>query len=224
VDEVVMIKTMVMKKILFITLLCSSYIISTAQTVLTTPPTRNSQYGSFKEFEIRNNNAAAQIAWQTAREENNRGFEIQERIGNGPWIIVAYVASMAPDGNSSKTLNYLYGDNSLLKENVQYRIRQIDINGHSFYSSIQALNQLNAINKIVVYPNPSPDGTVNVVLGNANSFKDVQVMDINGQLIQQWLSVNSANQQINNLRKGNYIIRVIDRQTGGVSSEKIIVQ
>lgn len=213
-----------MKKILFIILLGSSHIVSSAQTVLTKPSTRNSQYGYFNEFEIRKNNAAAQIAWQTAREENNRGFEIQRRIGNEPWTIVAYVASMAPDGNSGKTLNYLYGDNSLLKENAQYRIRQIDINGHSSYSSIQTLNQLNAINKIVVYPNPSPDGIVNVALGNANSFKDVQVMDINGQLIQQWLSVNSANQQINNLRKGNYIIRVVNRQTGDVSSEKIIVQ
>lgn len=213
-----------MKRILFIALLSCSYILSTAQTVLTKPSARNSQYGYFKEFEIRKNNAAAQIAWQTVREENNRGFELQRRIGTNPWTIIAYVASMAPDGNSSKTLKYLYGDNSLLKEDAQYRIRQIDINGHSSYSSIQTLDQLHVINKILVYPNPSPDGIVNVALGNANSFKDVQVMDINGQLIQQWLSVNTANQQINNLRKGNYIIRVIDRQTGGVSSEKIIVQ
>jgi hypothetical protein len=75
-----------------------------------------------------------------------------------------------------------------------------------------------------VYPNPSPDGRINVAFGNVNSLRDVQIIDISGQLIQQWLSVNNTNQQINNLRRGNYIVRVIDRQTGTVSSEKIIVQ
>ena len=59
-------------------------------------PYETNENGSFKEFEIRNNNAAVQIAWQTAREENNSGFEIQRRTGNGPRTIVAYVASMAP--------------------------------------------------------------------------------------------------------------------------------
>jgi hypothetical protein len=63
-----------------------------------------------------------------------------------------------------------------------------------------------------------------VAFGNVNSLRDVQIIDISGQLIQQWLSVNNTNQQINNLRRGNYIVRVIDRQTGTVSSEKIIVQ
>jgi hypothetical protein len=187
-------------------------------------PNQTNDYGYFKEFEIRRNNATVQIAWQTAREQNNRGFEVERRIGTEPWTTVAYVASLAPDGNSSETLRYLYGDNTLLTGNVQYRLRQIDMNGRTTYSPVQSFNSLGMVDKVVVYPNPSPDGRINVAFGNVNSLRDVQVVDINGQLIQQWLSVNNTNQQINNLRRGNYILRVIDRQTGTVSSEKIIVQ
>jgi hypothetical protein len=187
-------------------------------------PNETNDYGYFKEFEIRRNNATVQIAWQTTREQNNRGFEIERRIGTEPWTTVAYVATLAPDGNSSETLRYLYGDNTLLAGNAQYRLRQIDMNGRTTYSPVQSLNSLGMVDKVVVYPNPSPDGRINVAFGNVNSLRDVQIIDISGQLIQQWLSVNNTNQQINNLRRGNYIVRVIDRQTGTVSSEKIIVQ
>ena len=187
-------------------------------------PNQSNDYGYFKEFEVRRNNAMVQIAWQTTREQNSRGFEIERKVDNKPWTTVAYVATLAPGGNSNETLNYLYGDNSFLKGNIQYRLRQIDVNGRSTYGPAQTLNDLGLADKLVVYPNPSPDGTVNLAFGNVNSLRDVQVVDINGQLIQQWLSVNAASQQINDLRRGNYILRVIDRQTGTVTSKKIIVQ
>jgi hypothetical protein len=68
------------------------------------------------------------------------------------------------------------------------------------------------------------DGRVTVSLGKLNSLRDIQVIDLNGQLVQQWLSVNNNTQQINDLKRGNYIIRVIDHQTGTLTSEKLIVQ
>ena len=187
-------------------------------------PNQSNEYGYFKEFEVRRNNALVQIAWQTIREQNNRGFEIERRTENRPWTTVAYVASMSQSGNGSETLNYLYGDNTLLKGNLQYRLKQIDINGRAYYSNVQTLNSLGEIDNVAVYPNPTTDGRVNIAFGSVNALRDIQVLDINGQLIQQRTSVNTITQQIDNLRRGNYIIRVIDRLTGTVSTEKLIVQ
>jgi len=187
-------------------------------------PNQPNDYGYFKEFQIQRNNAIVQIAWQTAREQNNRGFEIERRSDNEPWTTVAYVATLAPTGNSSETLKYLYGDNTPLRGNLQYRLRQVDINGRATYSPVRTINVLGEENKIVIYPNPSTDGRVNISFGNVNSLRDVQVLDINGQLIQQWLSINSNSQQLTNLRRGNYFVRVIDRQTGTMTSQKLIVQ
>ncbi|HYK57107.1 MAG TPA: T9SS type A sorting domain-containing protein, partial [Flavisolibacter sp.] len=187
-------------------------------------PYETNENGYFKEFQIRRSNATVQIAWQTSRERNSRGFEIERKTGNESWTTIAYVASLAPAGNSNEALKYLYGDNGLPAGNVQYRLKQMDMNGRTTYSSVQTPDNSGLVDKVVVYPNPNPDGRVNVAFGRVNSLRDVQVLDINGQLIQQWLSVNNISQQINDLQRGNYIVRVIDRQTGIVSSEKIIVQ
>lgn len=187
-------------------------------------PNQPNDYGYFKDFQVQKNNAIVQIAWQTAREQNNRGFEIERRSGSDSWTTVAYVATLAPAGNSSETLKYLYGDNTPLRGHVQYRLRQIDVAGRATYSPVQTLNVLGEENKIVIYPNPSTDGSVNISFGNVNSLRDVQVLDINGQLIQQWLSINSGSQQLTNLRRGNYFVRIIDRQTGTITSQKLIVQ
>ena len=191
--------------------------------IFTRSPYERNVYGYFREFEIHKNTASVQIAWQTAKEQDLRGFEIERRVENKPWTTIAFVATMAPSGNSNQVINYLYGDNSFLNDEAEYRLKQIDINGRSFYSAPRRINMLEDRN-VVLYPNPSIDGRVTVSLGKMNSLRDIQVVDINGQLVQQWLSVNNSTQQINDLKRGNYIVRVIDHQTSIVSSEKLIVQ
>lgn len=187
-------------------------------------PNQSNDYGYFKEFQVQKNNASVQIAWQTTREQNNRGFEIERKSGQEPWTTVAYVATLAPAGNSSETIQYLYGDRTLLKDNVQYRLRQVDVKGNTRYSAVQSLSMTGEGGQAVLYPNPSTDGRVNISFQDVNAPRDIQVLDINGQLIQQWLSVNSSTQQLNNLVRGNYIVRIIDRVNGAVSTKKLIVQ
>jgi hypothetical protein len=196
---------------------------STYPNIFTRSPYERNEYGFFREFEIHKNTATVQIAWQTSKEENLRGFEIERRIDNKPWTTIAFVASRAPSGNNEQVLNYLYGDNTFLGDNTEYRLKQIDINGRSFYSAPRRMDVLEN-KEVVLYPNPSVDGRVTVSLGKLNALRDIQVVDINGQLIQQWLSVNNTTQQINDLKRGNYIVRVIDHQTGTLTSEKLIVQ
>lgn len=196
---------------------------STYPNIFNRSPYERNEYGFFREFQIHKNTATVQIAWQTSKEQNLRGFEIERRIENKPWTTIAFVASMAPSGNNDHVLNYLYGDNSFLGDNAEYRLKQIDINGRSFYSAPRRMDVFEN-NEVVLYPNPSVDGRVTVSLGKLNSLRDIQVVDLNGQLVQQWLSVNNNTQQINDLKRGNYIIRVIDHQTGTLTSEKLIVQ
>jgi hypothetical protein len=191
--------------------------------IFTRSPYERNEYGFFREFEIHKNTASVQIAWQTSKEQNLRGFEIERRIENKPWTTIAFVATMSPSGNNNQVIDYLYGDNTFLGDNAEYRLKQIDVNGRSYYSAPRRINTLEN-KEVVLYPNPSVDGRVTVSLGKLNSLRDIQVVDLNGQLVQQWLSVNNNTQQINDLKRGNYIVRVIDHQTGTLTSEKLIVQ
>lgn len=187
-------------------------------------PNEQQTYGFFRDFEIRRNTATVQIAWNTMQEQNLRGFEIEKRVGEEPWTTVAFVASMAPAGAANQTLNYLYGDNAGITGRVQYRLKQVEQDGRSVYSNVQTLDNNLEYDKVRVFPNPSPDGRVNISFGNLNSLRDVEVVDLNGKLVQQWLSINNTTQQISNLHPGNYVVRVYDRQTGTVRTEKLIVR
>ena len=186
-------------------------------------PNANNDYGYFKEFQVHRNNATAQIAWKTAREQNNRGFEVQRRTGTEPWTTVAYVATRAPAGNSSQTIDYLYGDNQLPAGTVQYRLKQTDRKGRSIYS-----RQMEAIssngNDFLLYPNPATGNSVSLNFDNVNALRDVALLNQSGQVLQQWRSVNNSQQQINNLQRGQYYVRVLNRQTGELKTKKLVVQ
>jgi hypothetical protein len=187
-------------------------------------PGRNQQIGNFPEFQVRQNTASVQIAWQTMRESRSRGFEIERRTASEPWTTVGFVATQAPSGNSDQTLQYLYGDLNPGPGTVQYRLKQVDQDGRSFYSQEQTFTVNQQERAILLYPNPSPDGRATVSIGRLQGLKDIFILDFNGQMVRQWQSVNTTNQSVSQLQPGNYIVKVIDRLTGAVYTDRLLVQ
>ena len=171
----------------------------------------------------RTNSSNVSLTWQTAQEIDSRGFEIQRLIGAGGWQTVGYVASQALYGNSSAPINYSFNDNNNAHAVTQYRLKQIDIDYNSKYSEIKAVRGDGQAGKIIVYPNPSFDGTAKVVFEDINGTRDVSLSDASGRLIKQWSGLTNNNLAIDNLTPGFYSLRVVIRETGEQSIEKIVV-
>src|SRR5437773_2068185 len=171
----------------------------------------------------RNNASSVGLTWQTAQELNSKGFEIQRLIGNGGWQVVGFVPTQALNGNSSSVLNYSFNDNNNARAITQYRLRAVDIDANSKFSEIRAVRGEGQAGKIIVYPNPSFDGKARVVFDDINGSRDVSLTDISGRVIKQWTGVTNNNLEIDNLTPGYYSLRVIIRETGEQSIEKIIV-
>jgi hypothetical protein len=133
------------------------------------------------------------------------------------------VASQALYGNSSSTLNYSFNDNNNAHAITQYRLKEVDIDANSKFSEIRAVRGDGQAGKIIVYPNPSFDGTAKVVFEEVNGTRDVSLSDATGRLIKQWKGVTNNNLGIDNLTPGFYSLRVVIRETGEQSIEKIIV-
>jgi len=171
----------------------------------------------------RTNSSNVSLSWQTAQEINSKGFEIQRLIGTGGWQSVGFVASQALYGNSSAPLNYTFNDNNNAHAITQYRLKEIDIDANSKYSEIRAVRGDGQAGKIIVYPNPSFDGTAKVVFEEINGTRDVSLNDASGRLIKQWKGVTNNNLAIDNLTPGFYSLRVVIRETGEQSIEKIVV-
>jgi len=75
---------------------------------------------------------SALLAWSTATEVNNYGFEIERRAI--PSIVWAKVGFVAGNGTSNTAHNYSFTDAALATGSYAYRLKQIDNNGAFKYS------------------------------------------------------------------------------------------
>ncbi len=175
----------------------------------------------FKSFTASRNKEKVAVKWETASESNNKGFNVQRKT-TGNWENIAFIFSTALNGNSNTDLSYLFSEVNNTKGLSQYRIQQVDINNKTSYSDIRSVKGEGASNKLLVYPNPSSDGKINLVFED-QSAKNVVVRDMSGRMIKQFKNVVN-NLPIENLETGMYSIQVTDVSTAEVSVEKVIIK
>ena len=180
---------------------------------------------TFKSFHAnRINRTNVALKWETATELNNSGFAVQRNMGAGVWELITFIPTQATEGNSSVPLAYTFTDVANSSKGVtQYRIKQVDIDGRARFSEVKAVRGYEQSGKIIVYPNPSTNGRVNVVFDDAEGTRDVMLMDMSGRLLRQWKGVTGNLLQVDNLMQGMYSLKVINRDTGVQSIEKIVV-
>jgi hypothetical protein len=162
------------------------------------------------------------ITWTTASEQNNKGFNVQKNI-NGEWKTIAFVFSQTEDGNSSSALTYSFNDINTDKGVTQYRIQQVDIDGHFVYTDIRTIRGEAVESKVLVYPNPSADGKVNIVFENSG-LHDVVINDMQGKIVRSYRDLTNNTLVIEKLTSGFYIIRTINHNTATSSVQKIIIK
>jgi hypothetical protein len=133
-----------------------------------------------------------------------------------------FVASKAEGGNSQSDLNYTFTDNSNLSGTIQYRILQLDMDNKTKFSEIRSISDAFQASRLLVYPNPSTNGIVSIVLNDANASYDIQVLDGSGRIVKLYNSVRNT-LQISSLPKGQYLAKVINQQSGESKVEKFII-
>lgn len=176
----------------------------------------------FRTFSATRNHSNVVLKWETMTEKNCSGFAV-ERNTNGTWQEMAFVTSQAPGGNSRDLLSYQNIDVNNTKGISQYRIRQVDFDNRSKYSEIRTVRGEAQIGKIIVYPNPTMDGKVNVSFEDASLTRDVSLMDMSGRVLKQWEALTNNNITIENLTPGMYTLRVVLPENGDQSVVKIVV-
>jgi hypothetical protein len=181
---------------------------------------------TFTGFDAQRNGSKVHLSWQTATETNNKGFSVQRKNGSSGWEDVAFIPSQAADGqgNSATALSYTFADDNNTTGLTQYRLHQQDRDGKSSYSDIRSVRSMDQAARLMIYPNPSPDGAVNVVFADASTLRHVQITDMVGRIVQQWRGIRNGSLRINNLSSGMYHIKVINATTGQQNVEKVMVR
>ena len=162
------------------------------------------------------------VKWQTSSEKNSDGFAIERNI-NGVWTEVGFVPSQAVGGSSDGILNYSFVDANNLKGIAQYRIRQVDFDAKFTYSEVRSVRGLGQAASMIVYPNPSNDGKLNITFSEGSGVRNVSVMDMSGRTVKQINGITNNNITVENLMPGIYTVRVSVPETGEQDVQKVVV-
>lgn len=180
-------------------------------------------FKSFNAYRNKQKNEQILLKWEVATEQNNKGFYVQRKT-NGEWQSIAFVPTKAPGGNSNATINYEYADQNITKNVTQYRLLQVDLDNKSSFSAVRTVLGTDQIASVLIYPNPSLNGKVNLVFNTQNSIKDVVVCDMTGRVVKYYPQVSNNNLSIEDLKAGIYTIKITDRSTSVSSVEKVVIK
>ncbi len=163
------------------------------------------------------------LAWSTATETNNSGFEVERKSDSKNWEKVGFVTGK---GSTTEKQNYQFVDllDNIKGDRIVYRLKQIDFDGKINYSkSIEVAFTPETFSLDQNYPNPfNPTTTIrfglptksNVTLKVFNSLGQIVEEIINGQYEAGYHSIifNASN-----LSSGIYYYRL---ETEGFSQIK----
>ncbi len=163
------------------------------------------------------------LLWQTAGEVNNYGFEVQRRIGDADFKTVAFIPSKAMNGNSVKALYYNYTDLNATRYITEYRLKQTDLNDEYRLSQVITVRGDDEDAGHVVYPNPAVSNTVKLLFKDWKTFYDIDLVDLSGRVVKKYQNISGERLVMNQIPQGIYILRIIDKTTKEMSSERVIV-
>ncbi|MBC7382600.1 MAG: hypothetical protein H7296_06325 [Bacteroidia bacterium] len=127
----------------------------------------------------------ALLTWTTANETNSRGFAIEKANPSLNFEEIVFMKSK--NSNTSKLITYSYTDKQVgSKQQIFYRLKQMDVDGKFSYPPIASIDVLLSDNVKLIYPNPF---TNKIMVDNVNHItSEVNIFDIKGKPIHkvQW--------------------------------------
>lgn len=121
----------------------------------------------------------AQLAFQTASEKNNFGFEIEKSTDGQKFEKIGFVKGF---GTTQTPQYYIFLD-ARLSQLSYYRLKQIDFDGQFAYSNVVTAEPVGSKQSLKVYPNPTNGSQISVELGG--NTEEVSVVNAIGQTIFQ---------------------------------------
>ncbi len=155
-------------------------------------------------FNLENQNDHVHLSWTTATELNNDFFDIQRTADLIQWETIGRVYG---SGNSSSLIEYHFNDYHPLPTTSYYRLKQVDYDGTTSYSSIARI-ALKCFNDIHSYPNPAQDV---LTVNSCFDRRFIRIFNINGQTVNDRIKIISTSGSeivfdIDSLAPGKYIV------------------
>jgi archaellin len=147
---------------------------------------------------------SAVLEWETAQEENADHFEI-EQSSNGNQF--TKLASVPAKGNSSIATRYQYNFTGTVLPMHYFRLKEVDQDGKSSYSSIISISNDVTVGSVLIFPNPAAGGIASVMA--STRINNITVFSSSGAKIKTVpVNGNGASLQLNSLARGTYYLQL----------------
>ena len=118
---------------------------------------------------------AVNLAWETASEINNSGFEIERKMSGInsqelEWNMIGFINGK---GTTTEQQSYSFSDKNIPSGNYTYRLKQIDFDGTFEYSNIVEVSFMkpNEYSLEQNYPNPfNPSTKIKYAIAVADAY------------------------------------------------------
>lgn len=157
------------------------------------------------------------LKWETASEQNNKGFEVWRSGNDGVFVKIGEVNSLTP--NASTPTFYTFTDKQPLNANNYYKLVQIDNDGKENELAVRDLIFSLSAFSLQLYPNPTlNEVTVSWAGGAINSVK---LIDLSGKVLQtiQHPASTSVIISLTNYPAGTYLVRI--ERNNSIETKKV---
>jgi len=152
-------------------------------------------------------NSGQTISWKTKSELNADYYAVYKSRDKKNWSLLAKIKA----NNSSKPSDYSVEDNNRTNEIIYYYIEQVDFDGHRKSYTIFSSEKCEFESGIVVYPNPSDGGELNIVTGK-NKVQQIEIYSMDNKIVYRFINEDENNSELlrinPDLAPGRYLLRV----------------
>ena len=145
-----------------------------------------------------------QLTWQTASEENNKGFHIEKSVDATNWQVIGFVSGK---GTTTGFSNYEFQDKQPWSGLNYYRLKQIDFDGKQEYSEIRSVQNDQSNSRLSIYPNPSSSL---IYINSSYDDYGIEVFNSIGQRIK--VAENIREMDVSYFPSGTYCFKIYNRQ------------
>lgn len=178
---------------------------------------------TYTYFNVKKVNNDAVLTWETAQEKNSDYFEIQTSADGKSFIALDRIQAA---GNSSAPKSYTYTDKDIAAGDHFYRLKQVDLDGKSEYSTVRLVEHNIADNgrTLLIAPNPASDN-IHIKVGQSKEAKTINIYTIDGRKVYTQNLTNESKISITTagLQAGTYIAE-LRSANGSTEYSKFTVQ